>query len=115
MSKISRRTQFHAERSSYGRSVRLYGVTYEDGEGVTELQPVSMRRFTCLEWEERTATPQDPFMELRTESAQQLFDALWAAGFRPVDTTENAGQIKAMGAHLQDMRALVRHLTKAEL
>lgn len=34
-------------------------------------------------------------------------DALWSAGIRPSNGEGNVGQIGAMKAHLEDMRALV--------
>lgn len=37
----------------------------------------------------------------------KLMDALWSAGIRPSNGEGNVGQIGAMKAHLEDMRALV--------
>ena len=46
-------------------------------------------------------------MELTDHEAQLLMDELWKFGVRPSDRSGNAGQIKAMDDHLQDMRSIV--------
>lgn len=50
---------------------------------------------------------------------QTIMDALWEAGMRPrgyrAETDTHKGELTATKAHLQDMRALVQHLTSAGL
>lgn len=48
-----------------------------------------------------------PTINLSSEAAVKLMDALWYAGIRPSNGEGNVGQIGAMKAHLDDMRALV--------
>lgn len=47
----------------------------------------------------------DPLFSLTDDEAQDLFESLWAAGFRPAkDGT--SGQLAATQSHLEDMRRL---------
>lgn len=55
-----------------------------------------------------------PAMQLRSEEAQQLCDALWEAGIRPSNSHGSAGQLDAIKRHLEDMRTLVFAAMKEE-
>jgi hypothetical protein len=48
-----------------------------------------------------------PFVRLGKEQAQQLADALWEAGIRPIGASGSQGQLAAVQGHLNDMRAIV--------
>lgn len=52
---------------------------------------------------------------LGRENAQVLMDDLWRCGVRPTDGAGTAGSMRAVERHLEDMRALVAHYTKAKL
>lgn len=56
-----------------------------------------------------------PTLHLNIRSAQSLFDALWEAGFRPVNNPESPHAVKALNDHLQDMRMLVSHYVAVDL
>ncbi len=47
-----------------------------------------------------------PTFRLPFDDAQALMDALWAQGIRPVEGQGSAGQLAAVQAHLNDMRAI---------
>lgn len=48
----------------------------------------------------------EPTFRLHGESAQQLMDDLWAAGFRPTEGRQSEGMASAQASHLADMRAI---------
>lgn len=49
----------------------------------------------------------DPLVRLDQDEAQQLMDALWEAGLRPVGAAGSAGQLSAVESHLADMQKIV--------
>jgi hypothetical protein len=49
----------------------------------------------------------DPSMVLSLDSAQSLMDALWDAGVKPSGGEGHTAHIRALNAHLDDMRKLV--------
>lgn len=49
----------------------------------------------------------EPLIRLSSEEARRLMDELWTAGVRPSTGDGSVGQLAAVQAHLQDMRALV--------
>ena len=51
--------------------------------------------------------PVEIAFELWPNEAQELFNRLWALGYRPADGTGNSGHIAALQNHLEDMRRLV--------
>ena len=55
-----------------------------------------------------------PVCILDNNAAQELMDSLWDAGIRPTNGSGSAGALAATQNHLEDMRALVRHLSKME-
>lgn len=48
-----------------------------------------------------------PTLTLSRKASQELFDGLWACGFRPAKPEFDAGTLAATRGHLQDMRRLV--------
>ncbi len=48
-----------------------------------------------------------PTTRFSKDAAQELMDALWRCGCRPTEAAGSAGQLSAVQAHLNDMRALV--------
>lgn len=46
-------------------------------------------------------------LPLQDNAGQSLFDALWAAGYRPNKGEASAAHVEAMRAHLSDMQRLV--------
>lgn len=98
---MNKELRFHVERGNFGREVRIYGSRDRADGSLEVLLPATARTL------EADTVYNEPCLSLRPESAQQLMDALWAAGFRPVDGHGSAGQIGATERHLADMRALV--------
>lgn len=52
----------------------------------------------------------EPLLRLRESEAQELVDALWAAGVRPTAGKGSAGQLAAVERHLEDMRQMVQSI-----
>lgn len=101
--------RFSAERANFGRVVRLWASRLNERDMLEIIKPV------LLETRD-TDLVDEPFLELRGEDAQQLYDALHAAGFRPVDNPGSAaGELAATRAHLNDMRVLVSKSAEVEL
>lgn len=48
----------------------------------------------------------DPVTRIDKDACQKLMDDLWYLGFRPERGEMSVGQVAAVDAHLQDMRAL---------
>lgn len=48
-----------------------------------------------------------PSFHLNQEEAQQLFDDLWLAGFRPTEGYKGPEAFVAQGEHLKDMRKML--------
>ena len=48
----------------------------------------------------------EPTLSLTKEQAQELFDGLYAIGFRPKIEGKAVGELAGVRAHLEDMRAL---------
>ena len=55
----------------------------------------------------RAYVTDDELLSISQETAQQIFNGLWQAGFRPKDGTGNSGHMSALAYHLEDMRRLV--------
>jgi hypothetical protein len=49
----------------------------------------------------------NPTFTLQQYAVQELFDQLWAQGYRPKDGTGNGGHVEALKYHLEDIRKLV--------
>jgi hypothetical protein len=48
-----------------------------------------------------------PAFVLDDQEAQVLMDTLWDAGVRPAESRDHSDTVRAMKAHLEDMRTLV--------
>ena len=48
-----------------------------------------------------------PTHSMFPQQAQELFNKLYAIGYRPTDGTGNTGHVEALKYHLEDMRKLV--------
>lgn len=91
--------QFFVEERWYNNSFAFYGASsFNDRKQV--ILPVTLKS-------RERGTQQEPFLDLGRDEAQQLFESLWKAGFRPKDGTGNGGHIEAIKYHLEDMRRLV--------
>lgn len=51
----------------------------------------------------------EPSFRMQSNSAQQLMDDLWMAGFRPSEGSGSAGSLLATEKHLSDMRDIAFH------
>lgn len=96
--------EFFAERRAYGNSIALHLTTKGIGDSgagyVTVAQPVVFTQIKEGDWA-------PPALEISPESAQDLMDELWRVGLRPTQGKQSEGQVDAILAHLQDMRAIV--------
>jgi len=52
---------------------------------------------------------------LGEDTVQGIMDALWQEGVRPSRGVSSTGQLEAANKHLEDMRRLVAHYSKAKL
>lgn len=102
--------EIYTERSLMTRGVRFFLVTHQP----PSFKPSLGTAITFEEHEEGFRFER-PTFELLEKRAQQLFDQLWGAGFRPTDAGSAHGQLQAMDAHLQDMRMLVADKLKVPL
>lgn len=92
------------DRVSYRRKVAIYIGFFRGGDIKAHAKPI---QFEELSPEEIGVMPEKPVAELRIEEAQQLADELWNAGIRPTQAKQSHGAFEAVGAHLNDMRAIV--------
>lgn len=88
---------------SYGSFAIVFSKELQNGD-IEVAQPLVMKTT-------KRGLITEPCVRLQQNEAQQLFDLLWKEGYRPKDGTGNAGHIKAMDNHLQDMRKLVFEVT----
>jgi hypothetical protein len=91
--------KFYAENAIWADSIRLYAKA---GGALAK----------HIVWEQvaSEAVESEPFMVVPRESAQNLMDALWAAGLRPSEGTGSAGALAATQAHLKDMQMIAGRL-----
>lgn len=74
---------------------------------VTRTENNRRQILTSTGWEE--VEPGDyasPSYLMERDSAQELANALWSAGFRPEQSKQAQGAYEAQGQHLADMRAI---------
>jgi len=100
----------HANVRDWGNVVDISVCAWRDDERWIGA-PVVMQR---LDIGDDVYTGPDT-MRLSVKVAQQLMDALWRAGLRPIEANGSAGQLGATERHLEDMRALVSHKLGAPL
>lgn len=94
--------EVYAERASFGRYVRVWisGVTKQSNDRMPMCQPVVVCDID-------SSSDSEPTLEMDNRTAQNLMDALWAAGLRPNSGEGMDAQVTAIKAHLADMRTLV--------
>lgn len=107
--------RFHITPLPYGRGYELrFGLVEQDGTLIAA-EPVTMRTYGQNE-----ASRPEPMLSLEISGMmhdtglQSLMDELWKVGIRPSDIG-TPGHLAATQAHLEDMRALVKKQTGAEL
>lgn len=108
--RLHRDFRFHTERANYGRDVRIYLANELPDGSVEVIEAPKTRRI-----EPGEVVTDDALLTIRPEQAQQLMDALWASGFRPVDGHGSTGQLGAVQEHLRDMRLLVANVLDVQL
>jgi hypothetical protein len=83
-----------ASRDLWSRSIKLYYMEVIDGRRSIATS-VTLEPFT-------EGSVGGEFLALPEETAQRLFDELWALGLRPADGTGNGGHIQALNNHLNE-------------
>lgn len=63
-------------------------------------------------YQENEPRGQSRGVRLPTYAARQLMNQLWLAGFRPADDVASTGQVEAMKAHIETLKATNNELTK---
>jgi hypothetical protein len=94
------RLRLLAHQSMFDDHVSFLLVRQTTGEPqavCTQLQFTEGREGECII---------DPTFSLPYEQAQELMNALWNIGLRPVQGKQSEGQVAAVERHLADMRAI---------
>jgi len=94
--------EIHAQRNPAVRGVDLWVMTGKDGAKQI-YQNVTMTKVNITD----RAFNSLPTISLSNEAAQSLMDALWEAGVKPSGGEGHTAHIRALNAHLEDMRRLV--------
>lgn len=55
-----------------------------------------------------------PSFQMSEQRSQELFETLWASGFRPRSAVNEASRIEAVTRHLEDLRAIAFDRLKVE-
>lgn len=85
----------------------LHGLSWKGPSGAGIFRPIGNPVIQNIAVGE--ALPPEPMFTLTQRAAQVLFDALYKAGLRPSSgevTDAHRGELAAVRAHLNDMRAL---------
>lgn len=101
MSKTIRASHIFAEKSHFGREVRLF-LANEDHKQSAVFGPASFEMIN-----DDGLTIHEPTLSLDGKTAQRLMDALWECGIRPNNGEGMDSQVSAIKYHLEDMRKLV--------
>ena len=103
---VSHTTKAGARRNWNDCQLEIYLRRYVQHDGHTVQAYAVTSTETELALDSCAYTTSEPTWRLTDEAAQELMDALWAAGLRPVEGRGSAGQLAAVQAHLEDMRKL---------
>jgi hypothetical protein len=91
--------RFNAQRDMWSGRIALFAAAF-NGKRLSVA--------TAVHFEDRPEGECPlPFWTLAPEEAQELANALWAAGIMPAQGAGSAGQLGAVQYHLEDMRKLV--------
>jgi hypothetical protein len=102
--------EFRAERTIWTNSLELYArETIEGRDRALVAIGIEFR-----EVKEGGLWPKFLSIPMQWDAGQSLFDALWAAGFRPNGGEATTAHVGAIKAHLEDMRTLVFKRTTGE-
>ena len=94
--------EFQAERPIWTDQLKVYAKRVY-GDGVRAIVCDGLKEIDVPKhgmWPEFIALPLDE------NAGQSLFDALWAAGFRPHNGESSVAHVDAIKNHLADMRLL---------
>lgn len=86
----------------FGNTVSLF-LAQKSGDTIGVATTLTFRK---LEEHERYI-PHDPLVTLENDEAQSLMDELWHLGIRPTEGHGSTGQIAAVEAHRDDLRAML--------
>ena len=95
--------EFRAERPIWSDTLDLYGKQTIDGK----VHALVAEGVKLVEAEQGGLWPRFISLPLMWSDGQSLFDALWAAGYRPNGGESSVAHVASMKAHLEDMRTLV--------
>ena len=93
--------KIRAEKIPFHRGVSFY-IFRDDGRKIAAIKEIVWK-----EIKENERIPDSSMLTLSDKCAQELFDNLWHAGFRPESQEGNEGALKATQNHLEDMRKMV--------
>lgn len=102
--------RLYAHRAPWRQLVEFYLVDDRPAEDWHHPQPHLLQRRPdgTPEWARQ---PEGfafamPSFDLTDDAAQELFEGMWAGGFRPKAAVNEASRIEAVNRHLEDMRAI---------
>ncbi len=96
--------KFHARRNIWGDRIELFAYTHGPGGERIVARPTQLE---AIKPDDGIPDESPSWIDLDNDSAQQLMDELWYAGFRPTEGSGSAGSLAATERHLADMRSLV--------
>jgi hypothetical protein len=90
------------------QTYNVYLVSYSpDGKTIGVVKNVEMEYMEDTKGLEINPH-QAPILELRAKAAQELLDELWSTGLRPSHVKAPNDQIRAMQAHIDDLRWIIK-------
>ena len=96
-------TEYRVVKELWNDSVALYARTQVDGKQ----RAIVADGLKIVDVAEGGLWPRMLEFPMFMGDTQSLFDALWAAGFRPNNGESSQAHVNAINAHLTDMRTLV--------
>ena len=112
---IERTYGVYVDQNNFGRSVNI--SLFTPGEKLGNYLVLRVDSMSVVEVDDSAEA--EPFLTLPIETAQRLFDGLWAIGLRPrMDAQPTGAHLDALNAHINDLRymanRLVEYVTKPE-
>jgi hypothetical protein len=105
MIRVGKRLAVH--RRPWGRDTEFYLIDDrpDGGRSVPHLMQ-QIGDTTSWEPQQEGFAYAAPSFSIVDENVQELFDMLWAGGFRPREYINEASRIDAVNRHLEDMRTI---------
>lgn len=96
----------YVAREIWADSFSVYIRKINQGENYAHKSIALPVQYRVVTKEDEGLVPM-PTLQLKIQEAQELVDALWAAGVRPTEGIGSSGSLAATQKHLEDMRHIV--------